>query len=115
MWVGKVSFIPSNAVGSLIGVSARETQESIRARNIQSQKALRHSEEVEDLDENTVDQIGDQPEHRNSQEEEQKKRQSKEDAPTERVEITALQDTPPAPPTKRTIPAPSPPRLDISA
>ena len=55
-----MSNIPSSAISNALTPVVRETNEAIRARNIQSQKNAHHSEDVNELDETAVNSVGDQ-------------------------------------------------------
>ena len=116
-----VSNIPSNAISAALTPIQRQQNDALRARQVQSAKALHHNEDVDELDDTGVDSVRDDQQNRGQQQEsEDKHRKETEDtvdiknAPP--VDPAQLSDSPapPAGPPHRRLAAPLP-SLDISA
>jgi hypothetical protein len=88
-----VSNIPSNAISAALSPIERQSNDAIRARQIQVQKNTHHAEDVEELDDAGVDSIRDQSPGKKDQ----RGRQEGGDHPLEeKVEIESLKTAPQA-------------------
>jgi hypothetical protein len=105
-----MSFIPFNAISGGPTAAQRQTNDQVGARQVQSRKNFHHAEDVDELDDTAVDSVRDQQERQGRGKNPDKHRAA--DEPEEKVEITALVDTPAT--VKRKPPKPAS-GLDISA
>src|SRR5579862_3999961 len=107
-----VSNIPSSAVAAAFVPIQRTTNDSIRARQVQSQKNSHHSEDVEELDDTAVNSVHDQDQRRGNS---PKDDQEPSDNPTEEhLDIEALKTVAPAIPLS-TMPKSPPASSDAAA
>ncbi|MGN6368531.1 MAG: hypothetical protein ACTHN5_09745 [Phycisphaerae bacterium] len=103
--------IPATSLSASLTPVQRQQNDSLRARQVQSAKALHHNEDVEELDDTGVDSIRDDGQGGGHQQQQENAREQAED----KVEIQNLDAAPPAPP-KPSHPLAVPlPSLDISA
>jgi hypothetical protein len=106
-----VTQIPATSISDSLRPLQRQQNDAIRARQVQSAKALHHNEDVDELDDTGVDSVRDDGQNRGKQQEQENPREQAED----KVEIQNLDPAPAAAPKKANpiaIPLPS---LDISA
>ena len=99
--------IPSSALSASLDAVQRTTNESIRARQVQALKNIRHNEDVEELDDSAVGSVRDQAQEQFHGQEKDEENGGGE----EKVDISSLKDQSPPP-------RPSPQsesHLDISA
>jgi hypothetical protein len=106
-----VSNIPSTAITNALAPVERQANESLRARKIQAQKNIHHTQDVEELDDTAVDSIHD----RGGQSQKNPRHDSNpnQDQPHEKVDIESLKSVPPIDGTRSVSEGPS--HLDISA
>ena len=105
--------IPASALSSSLTPLQRQQNDALRARQVQSAKAARHNEDVEELDDTGVDSIRDEQSGGNQQQHDGNPRQEAEDKVDIENLAPAILNTPPA--KSPLAVAPQLPRLDISA
>jgi hypothetical protein len=106
-----VTQIPATSLSASLTPLQRQQNDALRARQVQSAKALHHNEDVDELDDTGVDSVRDDEQNRGNQQQRENPREQAED----KVEIQNLDSTPAAPQKKPhpiAIPLPS---IDISA
>lgn len=107
-----MSNIPMGAIHAAFTPVQRATNELIRARKVQAEKASHHTEDVEELDDTAVNSVDERQQNRGGQ----KERGKGQDEPEEKVDIAALNDVAtPAAIAKANKLAKARPQLDISA
>jgi len=87
-----VSNIPFTAISAALDPVQRQTNESLRAHRVQSQKNIHHNEDVEELDDAAVNSIHDQSQKESSQEQEEEEGEAR-----EKVDIESLKMETPKP------------------
>jgi hypothetical protein len=105
-----VSHIPSAAVSSSLTPISRQTNDAVRARQVQMQKNAHHAEDIEELNDSGVDSINDHPQQKEKRD--QPEGEGEEQALEEKVEIASLKKQ--AAPAKGIV-SQKVTRLDISA
>jgi len=102
-----MSNIPSSAVHAVFTPAQRTTNEQLRARKVQADKASHHTDDVEELDDTAVNSVNERKQGGGNQRDRGKRKEE----PEEKVEITNLD----AKSVKAASKAGKPRQLDISA